>query len=546
MSVKKLLYTFITGLFLMVNPAYAATKTVCASGCDYATITLAEASAAAGDTINISAGDYPESVTVDVSGTAGNVITFACPTGTCTVRQFTINADYITLSGLYIGYSGNPAGSSNVMISQGSDNVTLTGCTIDAGSASGHIGISMYGSNGLVTGTTIKNIYCSTAVNVGYPGAGTPSSSNTVTLSKIESTIDTDAFRFWGDNHTISFNEVTGNVLGDCAKDNHSDFIQTFTDDAPCDEQTWDSSTLLVDGNYVHDTECQLYFFSNVCSATMNAWTFRNNVFYNILNMGQAPNYTGAITNLKFYNNVFHKVGYNTGVGYTHAFTVTQAGSSGEIKNNIFLENSDDPTSLTQGWFSYAGTFTHSNNYVGGSSYAAKTITEDGIVNGGDPKFVSEATQDYRLTGDSPIGLRTGGVAIDGFTADKNGVSWANPPSIGAYQYEASPTVWGVTPSTSGTGCTISPEIVTYVDNNATQAFTIAISSGYHLTSVSGTCGGSGTTTFTTSAVTADCTVVANCRSDKGSATIVAPGTSGAGTATIVAPGTSGAGTITF
>ena len=67
-----------------------------------------------------------------------------------------------------------------------------------------------------------------------------------------------------------------------------------------------------------------------------------------------------------------------------------------------------------------------------------------------------------------------------------------------------------VTPSSSGHG-TISPSTPQSVSNGATTAFTLTPDAGYHIVPVTGTCGGSLVgNTFTTAAVTADCTVVAN------------------------------------
>jgi hypothetical protein len=73
-------------------------------------------------------------------------------------------------------------------------------------------------------------------------------------------------------------------------------------------------------------------------------------------------------------------------------------------------------------------------------------------------------------------------------------------------------SAWTATPSISGVGCSISPVVPTSVDDGETAVFTITVQDAYRLVSVGGTCGGTGTTTYTTSAVTADCTVVATCQ----------------------------------
>ncbi|MGN6519457.1 MAG: InlB B-repeat-containing protein, partial [Dokdonella sp.] len=69
-----------------------------------------------------------------------------------------------------------------------------------------------------------------------------------------------------------------------------------------------------------------------------------------------------------------------------------------------------------------------------------------------------------------------------------------------------------VTPSVSGGNGTISPSTPQTVNDGATLAFTLTPNTGYHIvTPVGGTCGGSLVgNTYTTNAVTADCTVVAS------------------------------------
>jgi hypothetical protein len=67
-----------------------------------------------------------------------------------------------------------------------------------------------------------------------------------------------------------------------------------------------------------------------------------------------------------------------------------------------------------------------------------------------------------------------------------------------------------VTPSVTGSG-TINPSTQQTVDYNQTKQFIVTPNTGYHIASVTGTCGGTlAGDTYTTNAVTADCTVIAN------------------------------------
>jgi uncharacterized repeat protein (TIGR02543 family) len=114
--------------------------------------------------------------------------------------------------------------------------------------------------------------------------------------------------------------------------------------------------------------------------------------------------------------------------------------------------------------------------------------------------------------------------------------------------YTATPSV--VTGSGHGT---ISPDTAQAVAYNTTKGFTVSPSTGY-ITSMSGTCGGSlSGTTYTTNAITANCTVIANfleivngsCGTSGGQTTTAAPTANlcSVGTASAV---TSNAGTFTW
>jgi hypothetical protein len=72
-----------------------------------------------------------------------------------------------------------------------------------------------------------------------------------------------------------------------------------------------------------------------------------------------------------------------------------------------------------------------------------------------------------------------------------------------------------VTPSVGTPSGTISPSTPQVVNDGATTAFTLTPAVGFHINNVTGTCGGAlVASTYTTNAVTADCTVIANFAAD--------------------------------
>jgi hypothetical protein len=99
-------------------PAWAATRTVCAMGCDFTTIAAAVAGSAAGDTISIGAGTYPEhSILVNKpliivgAGTGvtivdGQNLTNYALAGVFNVRAPAAGAGVISISGLTVVNAG--------------------------------------------------------------------------------------------------------------------------------------------------------------------------------------------------------------------------------------------------------------------------------------------------------------------------------------------------------------------------------------------------------------------------------------------------------
>lgn len=80
-----------------------------------------------------------------------------------------------------------------------------------------------------------------------------------------------------------------------------------------------------------------------------------------------------------------------------------------------------------------------------------------------------------------------------------------NPITIGPVE------TFTVTPSVGTPDGTIAPDVAQTVNSGATASFTLTPAAGFHVDNVDGTCGGElAGNVFTTDAVTADCTVIAN------------------------------------
>lgn len=114
---------------LVAAPAQADTgakHTVCASGCDYASIGAAVAAASAGDTIAVNGGTYTESVVVDkqltISATRGTTV---IPGPSYDNAGFKLAAEDVTISGFTIGNRSAMSGTVAIDVS------SSTGATID-------------------------------------------------------------------------------------------------------------------------------------------------------------------------------------------------------------------------------------------------------------------------------------------------------------------------------------------------------------------------------------------------------------------------------
>jgi hypothetical protein len=149
--------------------------------------------------------------------------------------------------------------------------------------------------------------------------------------------------------------------------------------------------------------------------------------------------------------------------------------------------------------------------------------TPAGSISPNTPQVVNDgATQAFTLTpnagfhidtvtGTCPAGTLVGGNYTTGaITADCTVVA----------NFAADIVTHTVTPSVGTPSGSISPSTPQTVNDGATTAFTLTADAGFHIDTVGGTCGGNLVGgTYTTNAVTTDCTVIANFAADGGGGT---------------------------
>lgn len=362
-----------------------------APNCAFRTITKSAAAANGGDNVSIAAGNYAETVKLTKSGTATTPIIFT-GSGTATVQgNLVITGNYLTVAGLTI--SPPTAGGYYAVSIQGTNN-TLRNCTVTA-----------YGATASQQATAI-----------GLEGGAY----NTVEGCTIRDLNDIDVFHVWGHDQTIRNNYVT-NIQQVNYNLNHTDFIQTWGYSGAT------AYNILVEGNVVTNSSCQLGNTETDGQSGLHDWTFRNNVFYNI---GAA--FFWGLPNSKFYNNLFYNVGNAQGYALS-LYTQTNYSSVGTaIVNNAFVANQGDvdfhstsPSQLSDYSYNYFATAT------GGTK--SGTLGANAI-NGGDPKFANVTKADFHLLTGSVLIGRAKSLATS-FTTDKDGNSRTGAWDVGSYKY---------------------------------------------------------------------------------------------------------------
>ena len=125
------------------------------------------------------------------------------------------------------------------------------------------------------------------------------------------------------------------------------------------------------------------------------------------------------------------------------------------------------------------------------------------VVNHGD-------NQSFTITPDT--GYHVADVLVDGSSVGAvTSYTFTNVTTDHTIDASFAIDTFTVTPSVASGQGTITPDTSQTVSYNETTSFTITPDTGYHIESVSGTCGGTlNGSTYTTDAITSDCTVVAN------------------------------------
>jgi len=148
-------------------------------------------------------------------------------------------------------------------------------------------------------------------------------------------------------------------------------------------------------------------------------------------------------------------------------------------------------------------------NFAATTHIVTPSVTGNGSITPNTAQTVNDgATTSFTVTpnaGNSVVVSGTCGGSLVGNTYTTNAIT-ADCTVVANF----SATLHAVTPGVTGSG-SISPNTVQAVNDGATTIFTVTPYAGNHLVNVTGSCGGSLVgNTYTTNAITADCTVVAN------------------------------------
>lgn len=366
------------------------------------------ASVAPGDRVWLAGGSYTQNATLSKVATSGGPINIkgaqltdsiavAAPGWNSSFASTVIVASHMTITGQYL---------------------VLDTVTISPPSAAGGLyALSLQGSHITMQNSVVTNygaVAADNATAIGFEGG----SFNTVQNCTIRDLTDIDIFHIWGNDHVILNNYVTNIQQVDYAA-NHTDFMQSWGSPGAL------SYNILISGNLVTNSSCQLGNTSNDGEAGLHDWTIRNNVFANIDNA-----LFWGIPNSNFYNNLFYNVGATQGYAIS-LYTQTDYSSVGiKIVNNAWVANVDN-VNLNTTDISQVAAFT--NNYFGTAGGGAMSGTQGtSAINGGAAHFTNPAGYDFHPTTGSV--LKGNATVLPSFSTDKDGAGRGGSWTIGPYQ----------------------------------------------------------------------------------------------------------------
>jgi hypothetical protein len=443
-------------ILCFLSVAHAATLNVPSQ---YGTLDGALNAAQPGDTILIAPGYYDGTHRTIRGGTAdARIVIDGGDAEDVTLRTFQIRHPYITLRNVKV--SNTTPGNANwcLYVNRGSHYAIIENCIFDTNYTDYTEGIqwvlsrtkpfgSDAASNCIIRNNIFQNIRRGNMLAMG-------GDYNLVENNTFRNGSGADFILLHGRYNRIRKNTFRG-LVNDPAGGKHPDFIQTLGRNGN------GSMHHIIEQNIVNGIGIgQVTQLSDALLPEIGDWIFRNNLFMNISNGASC-----SVKNVRYYNNVFYRVNYDSG-GAALSFGTRPFNSSNsyngtdgisyahgaEVMNNVFLDCGQPGLDHVPYFFNVAlENVRADNNLVLKYGLPAREDTEQRPVgspdgwhvyrwyeengwNGVDPQFVDIANEDARFLPTSP--LRDHGFALldvpDDFdgTARPLGDGW----DIGMYE----------------------------------------------------------------------------------------------------------------